>query len=65
MFKDPIVEEVRKIRQQHAAKFNYDLDKIAKDLRIKQKKSGRKAISFPSKTSFQSESSSSSSEQVH
>jgi len=36
MFKDPIVEEVRAIRQQHAARFNYDLRKIAEDLRKKQ-----------------------------
>ena len=25
MKKDPIVEEIRKIREAHAAKFNYDL----------------------------------------
>ena len=24
-WKDPIVEEVRKVREEHAAKFNYDL----------------------------------------
>jgi len=29
MKKDPIVEEIRKIRQAHAAKFNYDLKAIS------------------------------------
>ena len=49
MFKDPIVEEIRAIRQQHAAGFNYDLKKIAEDLRKKQELSGRKGVSFASK----------------
>ena len=31
--KDPIVAEIRKIRDEHAAKFNYDLDAIFKDLK--------------------------------
>lgn len=30
MFKDPIVEEVRAIRQKHAARFNYDIKKLPK-----------------------------------
>ena len=30
---DPIVEEIRKIREEHAAQFNYDLDAIVADLR--------------------------------
>ena len=33
MFKDPIVEEVRAVRQKHAAQFDFDLKKIAQDLR--------------------------------
>ena len=49
MFKDPIVEKIRAIRQQHAARFDYDLKKIAEDLRKKQELSGRKGVSFPSK----------------
>jgi len=49
MFKDPIVEEVRAVRQKHAAKFNYDLWKIAEDLKKKQEEAGRKAVSFPPK----------------
>jgi hypothetical protein len=34
MWKDPIVEEVRKIREKHAAKFKYDLDAICRDLKV-------------------------------
>ena len=49
MFKDPIVEEVRDARQKHAARFNYDLRRIAEDLRAKEQQSGRKIVSFPPK----------------
>jgi hypothetical protein len=49
MFKDPIVEEVRAARQKHAARFNFDLRKIADDLRAKEQESGRKIVSFPPK----------------
>lgn len=30
---DPIVEEVRKLREEHAARFNYDVDAIFEDLK--------------------------------
>ena len=46
-FIDPIVEEVRRVRDAHAARFNYDLDAIVRDLREKQKKSGRTFITLP------------------
>ncbi|MEW6355611.1 MAG: hypothetical protein AB1696_04740 [Planctomycetota bacterium] len=49
MWKDPIVEEVRRIRKAHAAKFNYDLHEICRDLREQQKQGGRKVVSFPPK----------------
>lgn len=39
---DPIVAEVRKYRDEHARKFNYDLDAICADLIAKQEKRGRK-----------------------
>ncbi len=32
---DPIVEEVRKYRDEHARKFNYNLDMICEDLRCR------------------------------
>lgn len=49
MWKDPIVEEVRKIREKHAAKFNYDLTAICRDLKEQERKSGRKVVSLPAK----------------
>jgi hypothetical protein len=42
MFKDPIVDEVRKVRQAHAAKFNYDLQAIFNDLKKQEMASERK-----------------------
>jgi len=30
---DPVVEEVRRIREEHAARFNYDIDAIYADLK--------------------------------
>jgi hypothetical protein len=41
---DPIVEEVRRIRDAYAAEFNYDIDAICRDLREREKKSGRKVV---------------------
>jgi len=49
MFTDPIVEEVRSARQRHAARFGYDLRKIADDIRQREAKSGRRILSFPPK----------------
>ncbi len=43
---DPIVEEVRRIRDAHAARFNYDLDAIFLDIKEQEKKSGRTFVSF-------------------
>lgn len=43
---DPIVEEVRRIRDAHAAKFNYDPDAIFRDIKEQEKRSGRKYVSF-------------------
>jgi antirestriction protein len=33
MWKDPIVDEVRQAREEYAARFNFDLEAIARDLR--------------------------------
>lgn len=49
MVEDPIVEEVRKVRQEYAAKFNYDLRSIFLDMKAKEaeyRKKGWKVISF-------------------
>jgi hypothetical protein len=45
---DPIVEEVRKVRDALAARFNYDLEAIFRDLREKEKESGRSYVTFQS-----------------
>ena len=42
---DPIVEEVRRVRDAHAARFNYDLDAIFRDIKEQEKKSGYRFIS--------------------
>jgi len=40
--KDPIITELRKIRDTHAAKFNYDFDAIAQDW-LKEEAAARRA----------------------
>jgi hypothetical protein len=44
---DTIVEEVRKVRDEFARRFNYDLDAMCADLQRKQQLSGAKVVSFP------------------
>jgi hypothetical protein len=44
---DPIVDEVRRIRDAHAATFNYDLDAIFQDIKEQEKKSGLTFVSYP------------------
>ena len=46
MINDPIVNEVRKIRDELAKKFNYDVDAIFSDLREKQKKYGNRIVNL-------------------
>ena len=41
MINDPIVNEIRRIRQAYAAKFNNDLHAICEDLRRQERESGR------------------------
>jgi hypothetical protein len=47
MVDDPIVAEVRAIRDRHAAKFNCDLDAIHRDLKEREKASGRTYVRYP------------------
>lgn len=46
--KDPIVEEIRKVRVAHAEKFGYDLQAIVRDLK-KHERGNRKVVLFPPK----------------
>ena len=45
MWQDPIVEEIRRIRDEHAKKFNYDLHAICEDFRKMQASSGHTLVS--------------------
>jgi hypothetical protein len=46
---DPIVEEVRRLREEHAARFNYGVDAIFEDLRKRQKEMDRPLVSLPAR----------------
>ena len=46
MLHDPIVEEVRAIREQLAAQFNFDIRKIVEDAQRRQAASKSKIVSF-------------------
>lgn len=52
MWTDPIVEAVRRAREEYAARFDHDLDAIARDLREQAKqleKQGWEVVSLPPK----------------
>ena len=49
MMKDEIVEQVRQVREQQAAKLNFDLKAILADARQRQKDSGHRVVSFVTK----------------
>jgi hypothetical protein len=45
---DAIVDEVRRVRDAHAAQFNYDIDAIFDDIKEKERQSGRRFVAPPS-----------------
>jgi len=49
MWKDEIVEEIHRIREEYAKSFNYDLNAIFTDLRKKQEESGREVVTLSRK----------------
>jgi hypothetical protein len=49
MASDPIVEEIRRIRQEHAKRFNYDLRAIVADLQEQEQKHPERLVSLPPK----------------
>jgi hypothetical protein len=49
MYKDEIVEEIHKYREEYAKSLNYDLKAIFDDLRKKQIAQGRKVVKLPIK----------------
>ena len=46
MWKDFIVEEIRKNRDEYAKQFNYDPHAICQDIRKKQGQAGRRVVSL-------------------
>ena len=46
---DPIIAELRAVRDAHAARFNYDVKAIFRDLQARQKTSGRKYVRYPAR----------------
>jgi hypothetical protein len=49
MFDDPIIEEVRRVRQEYAKRHNYDLRAIAADLRKQEQEHPERLVSFPAR----------------
>lgn len=47
MCRDPIVEEIRQLRQQYAARFHHNLKTICHDLREREKKNRRQVVALP------------------
>jgi len=46
---DPIVEEVRRAREDYAARFGYDLRAVAADLRRLEQQHPERLVTFPPK----------------
>ena len=54
MWTDMIVEEVRKYRDEHASKYEYDLNKIYTDLKEKEKINTSQKVTLKPKKYFRS-----------
>ena len=46
-WRDPIVEGIREVRQEHADRFHHDLDAIAADFKSREQEGPYKVVSFP------------------
>lgn len=44
---DPIIDELRAVREEHAARFNYDVEEIFRDIQAQQEASGREYVRLP------------------
>ena len=53
MLEDEIVAEVRRVREEHAARLNNDLDAICADLKAQQDRNHRKVVAFEPKAAVQ------------
>ena len=52
---DPIIDELRAVRDEHAARFNYDVEAIFRDIQAQQEASGREYIRLPPRRVVSSE----------
>jgi hypothetical protein len=52
---DPIVDEVRRVRDEHVARFDYDLNAIFRDIKEREKKSGLKFVAGVARKSMPNE----------
>jgi hypothetical protein len=46
MLKDPIVDEIRRIREKQAAKHGFEVKAILADARMRQRRSNQRVVSF-------------------
>ena len=46
---DPIIAELRCIREAYAARFDYDVDAMFRDIRARQEASGREYVRLPAR----------------
>ena len=46
---DPIITELRAVRNRHAARFDYDLAAIFREIRAMQETSGRDYVRYPAR----------------
>lgn len=54
MIKDPIIEEIHQLRNEHAARFNFDIAAICADYREHEKKSKLNIVSRAPKRNSES-----------
>ena len=54
MYDDPIVAEIRRLRDDYARQFDYDLDRICRDLKERQSRSKRKLVRMPANRTAES-----------
>ncbi len=52
---DPIVAEVRAVRDEHASRFGYNLKEIFRDIKARQEASGQRYVKYPPRPAVQSE----------
>ena len=52
---DPIISEVRAVRDAHAARFDYDIAAIFRDIRAMQEASGREYVRYPARPVVESD----------